>query len=168
MNEKIKRLLSCAMVALALLSSVPFGILGGLEAGAAGYDDYANEDGTWGSVHQSYEETASFDYMDFNCTLMDCTDVEVVRYIRIDGLADGSTCPSVLEIPSSLSYNGKTFDVREIGEGAFENTKIKKVILPDTVAEVGPRAFAVAKACDRSFTGRLPLLERRVFRLHRS
>ena len=49
----------------------------------------------------------------------------------------------ILEIPGEIEIEGKKYPVTEIGEGAFKNRDdIKKVIIPESVVNVGDEAFA--------------------------
>lgn len=48
-----------------------------------------------------------------------------------------------LVIPSTVSYNGNVYSVKEIAEGAFRNCdRIKSVILPQSINKIGRDAFA--------------------------
>lgn len=44
-------------------------------------------------------------------------------------------------IPSSISYNGQSFEVVAISNYAFEYFDVTKVTIPDTVTEIGQRVF---------------------------
>ena len=50
---------------------------------------------------------------------------------------------SQLTIPSSFTYGGKTYDVKEIGDKAFYGrSEITTVTIPDTVIKIGNQAFS--------------------------
>ncbi len=47
-----------------------------------------------------------------------------------------------IRIPSKVTYNGRTYTVTGIGDGAFEmQTQMPSVILPSTITYIGERAF---------------------------
>ena len=47
----------------------------------------------------------------------------------------------VVSIPSTVSYSGNTYMVREIGSSAFEGKSITSVTLPSSLTKIGYRAF---------------------------
>ena len=49
-----------------------------------------------------------------------------------------------IEIPSSVSYGGKSYTVTRIGERAFMNASVFAVDIPNTVTSIGYRAFAAS------------------------
>ena len=47
-----------------------------------------------------------------------------------------------IDIPSTITYEGTTYDVTIIGYGAFEQCKdVTSISIPNSVTEIGPRAF---------------------------
>ena len=57
-------------------------------------------------------------------------------------------------IPSSIKYNGKEYDVTNIGDEAFNNcTELTSISLPNTVTEIGAYAFAY---CNQLTTINIP------------
>lgn len=75
-----------------------------------------------------------------------------------------------INVPSSITYGGRTFKVTKIGASAFAELKIKSVKLPEGLKEIGENAFArtnissltipssVTKIGDRAFAS-MPLLK---------
>lgn len=61
-------------------------------------------------------------------------DAEIERY-------DGPDLE--LNIPSSLTYQGKTYRVTSIGDKAFIGSNLRSVTIPNTVTSIGERAFAL-------------------------
>ncbi len=49
-----------------------------------------------------------------------------------------------IELPSSVEYEGRVYDITGIGDYAFLFSKLETVILPDSVIAVGEGAFAVS------------------------
>ena len=54
-----------------------------------------------------------------------------------------------IRIPSKVVYNGRTYTITGIGDGAFEmQTQMPSVILPNTITYIGERAFNECWALD--------------------
>ena len=61
-------------------------------------------------------------------------------YAEIEG-HDGD-CPSVLEIPSEVEYNGVTYPVTSIGESAFDDcNELTTITIPNSISEIFGEAF---------------------------
>ena len=46
-----------------------------------------------------------------------------------------------VEIPATVTYNGRTLDVVEIGNSAFSNSGVQIVKIPNTITTIGSQAF---------------------------
>ncbi len=74
---------------------------------------------------------------------------------------------NIVNVPSSVNYDGKTYTVTAIGTSAFNRSTVKVVSLPNTVKVIGSAAFAdcgitsieipnsVTKICDNAFANGL-------------
>lgn len=51
-----------------------------------------------------------------------------------------------IEIPASVSYKGKSFEVTEIGYSAFQSSKVTKVTVPQTISIINSYAFSGASS----------------------
>ena len=49
---------------------------------------------------------------------------------------------NIVNIPSEVTYDGKTYAVTAIGDGAFNRSMVKVVHLPNTIKVIGSAAFA--------------------------
>ena len=64
------------------------------------------------------------------------------NYATVSGLASGNT-NQVIEIPSSVNYDGLTYTVKKIGGYAFyDNKNITSVVIPEGVIEIEGFAFS--------------------------
>ncbi|MBR4644698.1 MAG: leucine-rich repeat domain-containing protein [Bacteroidaceae bacterium] len=69
-------------------------------------------------------------------------DVAIVTYPNSRMLsADRSNYQGEIVIPSRVSYNNKTYEVKEIGSMAFYRSSVTKVTLPATITKIGQSAF---------------------------
>lgn len=74
-------------------------------------------------------------------------------YVTKDYTKEQSYVGSVI-IPQTVTYNGRTLDVAEIGENAFSNCKdLYNVSLPNSIKTIGPSAF---KGCEGIVSISLP------------
>lgn len=75
--------------------------------------------------------------------------------VRLDGHINGTTAQGTLDIPPTVTHEGLTYAVIEIGEDAFylSHNLIGDLVIPDGVTTIGNRAF---DACS-GFTGNLVL-----------
>lgn len=75
--------------------------------------------------------------------------------VRLDGHINGTTAQGTLDIPATVTHEGLTYAVIEIGEDAFfmSHDLIGDLVIPDGVTTIGNRAF---DACS-GFTGNLVL-----------
>lgn len=46
-----------------------------------------------------------------------------------------------VSIPSTVTYNGQSYSVTSIGYGAFRDTQITSITIPESVTSIGNRAF---------------------------
>ena len=84
--------------------------------------------------------SVQFDEGDFTYTVTDAVNFECEVASYNDHAAE-------VVVPSTVTYKGKTLTVVSIGESAFEdNEEIIKVILPNTVKEIGKLAFHNCKS----------------------
>ena len=69
--------------------------------------------------------------------------------------------PTDLEIPSTISYDGKEYPVTRIGNGAFTSPRLRNAIIPDGIIAIGNDAF---RDCNTLKTVKLPSTLREVGR----
>lgn len=73
------------------------------------------------------------------------TELEVVKGPYKDGLVD---------IPNSVTYNGKKYSVTSIGEGAFSySSSLQYIIIPNSVTSIGAEAF---RSCRELYSVKIP------------
>ncbi|WP_300632447.1 leucine-rich repeat domain-containing protein [uncultured Duncaniella sp.] len=51
-----------------------------------------------------------------------------------------------IEIPQTVSHDGKEYTVTAIGQRAFENSFVRDIVLPNTITEIQNYAFAASKS----------------------
>ena len=84
------------------------------------------------TVKAKVEDTFVIDNVQYH-VLDNGTTAEVSKYLGDD---------SSLTIPSSISYNGITYEITKIGESAFENhTELVSISLPNSITIIGKKAF---------------------------
>lgn len=83
----------------------------------------------------SSQNTLSFSDSKFEYSLRDGSETEV-------GLKN-ALCKddSIVEIPQSVSYNGKTYAITFIGNRSFSRGTLYEVIIPNTIDSIGQRVF---------------------------
>lgn len=61
-----------------------------------------------------------------------------------------SSYSGIIDVPSSVEYNGRTFVVKKIGNGAFSGAKsLTTVNLPETIVQIGSYAFDECESLER-------------------
>jgi len=61
-----------------------------------------------------------------------------------------SSYSGIIDVPSSVEYNGRAFVVKQIGSGAFNGAKsLTAVNLPETIVEIGSYAFDECESLER-------------------
>ena len=75
------------------------------------------------------EETEVLTYGDFKYTLLEDSTVEITRYNGLD---------EEIEVPAEIDGAAVT----SIGDNAFAHPFIKSIVIPDSVAKIGNKAFA--------------------------
>ena len=98
---------------------------------ADGWKDFASQ--IRGLV---YTVTKEIDGINYSLNLESMTATVVA-------LDDSKKYKDTIVIPESVKYESKSYDVKEIGENAFnENSDLKGVDIPATIANIGAQAFA--------------------------
>ena len=64
---------------------------------------------------------------------------------------EGGQTASLLNIPSTVSYNGRQYTVTEVAANAFSggNMRLNQVVLPPTITKIGAQAFALCIRLNR-------------------
>ena len=89
------------------------------------------------------------------CMLADGVEVNGIHYLFTGSNAtvtytgtiyhENNTYSSIVEIPSTVDYNGSTYKVNAIGYGAFCNCEhLITVIIPNTILSIGVAAFSTS------------------------
>ena len=79
-------------------------------------------------------QALAFDVGGLSYDVLNATDVEVT------GRAAGNTDTDIV-IPATVVYSGITYDVKTVGEDAFDTNALTSVIIPDSVTTIGSNAF---------------------------
>lgn len=69
----------------------------------------------------------------------------------------------VISIPGTVSNNGKTYYVTQIGEGAFYRSEVKKVTMADRITIICKEAFRESKIEEVYLSEKLEIIEASAF-----
>ena len=84
---------------------------------------------------------AAHDFVDNNI-YYNITSNSTVEVTYCDGASEGTSYTGNVNIPSSVSYNGKSYQVTSIGNNAFKHsTSLTSVTFPGTLKTIGDHAF---------------------------
>ena len=124
------------------------------------YEYFYSEDGTSEIVHcveMTHPDLQKYALLnltpkvnEWSVSLLENNTLEIYGYNGVweedeNGFEILKEIPEELTIPEKLEHNGVTYTVTKISESAFANDfynkKIKKVIIPSTIKEIGDKAF---------------------------